>query len=373
MDEKTLNTELPFAFGLKNQGVNCFLNAVLQNILTLPTIRKEISQLCSSIKQTLDDNIKAISRIQPNEIKDLPTKDPNHQMETILLCELCRMSEHMPSKAELDKYKDKYKRTHDRLAEIMSALIDIVYIRVFGQARAAQQDSMQAMTYILGDTFERNAKIKSLYTFRRVKSIYCKYCQSAKLPTKDDQEFYINFSFSNKGQPGQENFLQMISYELSDLLYEPKEVKNENEAKDKIQCLDGCPQKNMAKKQCWKTMYLTEAPEILFVNVGRFGYSAGYPEKILEAIYRPDEILRLSFYDEQLRTTKFQFRYKLMSLIIHVSDRVDSGHYYCIARRYPDGWYELNDEKVTPIGAQLNLTDEILRNVYLLSYQKLTD
>jgi ubiquitin C-terminal hydrolase len=122
-------------------------------------------------------------------------------------------------------------------------------------------------------------------------------------------------------------------------------------------------------------------PNILCIQLKRFSYdrlSQTITKLTTNILIEPEKILDLSsiHYTTWLGltnlSTTISFRYRLISVCLHLSSSSINGHYVCLYRTNHSQWFLSDDERITEINQIDNVfqTSYVTENCYLLFYER---
>ena len=124
---------------------------------------------------------------------------------------------------------------------------------------------------------------------------------------------------------------------------------------------------------------LRQLPECLIVQLMRFSYIDGEIRKIHRpvAIPKTDMDLTNLLYDavinrEEIAAAGFNYKYNLYGVCMHLGgENTSYGHYVAFSLAADGQWYKLDDESVSRVNMDYQLSTKQLReNAYLLFYRK---
>lgn len=128
-----------------------------------------------------------------------------------------------------------------------------------------------------------------------------------------------------------------------------------------------------------KRSLLRQLPDCLVVQILRFSQSFGELTKLRKPVSVPLNGLDLTHLiidnvmdKEDLTGLRTNFKYDLYGVCVHLGgDCMSAGHYISFVKVQDGKWYKFDDEFVTAVNMEYELTTKLLReNAYLLFYRK---
>ncbi|KAJ3325253.1 Ubiquitin carboxyl-terminal hydrolase 36 [Boothiomyces sp. JEL0866] len=113
-----------------------------------------------------------------------------------------------------------------------------------------------------------------------------------------------------------------------------------------------------------KRITIHESPEILTLQLKRFGYRPG--SKVTRHIKFPERLL-LDPYLSANKITGKKVEYELYGVLMHSGHSTNSGHYFSFVKHTNGCWYKMNDEEVHPVNVQTVLS----QCAYMLFYSRI--
>lgn len=348
-----LQRYLPFAFGLANHGVYCFSNSFVQCILTSKKLIFAIEHLCKSELHEIERNLKS--------------ETYNNESLLTLFCQFAKISKIIPSHEERVKYPIKYthliKILNDLSTKFYKTINQVIFNVDRNRIRYEQQDAKQTLDYVLDKIRDKLGQdvTKELCMVERETVTECLKCRAHNYTNSSISEFYISYSFDSLAKDGIDNFQFAIQAESNYITTEIKEMPCR-----RTNCTNVKNQLQSAKQ-----IYLIKnLPQVLIVFIPR----ALFQKKETRPILRPDLELNLTAYPDRYVNNgrQVECKYQLIGLICHLGNDPNSGHYISIAKRHPFDWYKLNDSEFTKIQENTIFSNEVLRDVTILLYERLS-
>ncbi|XP_078266932.1 ubl carboxyl-terminal hydrolase 18-like isoform X2 [Rhinoraja longicauda] len=175
--------------------------------------------------------------------------------------------------------------------------------------------------------------------------------------------------------PSTETRFENIENSLSNF-FEPLTL----DAGNKCYC-EKCGQKTVTMKSYGKISY----PQILCLQMKRFCFTSNWGRTVKDYGFMAfPENLNLKTFGEESHSEMNEFRYQLMSVIVHIGSAT-FGHYYAYIRSFPEmSWYRFMDEHVSKatweevkstFGSPRKCSDrsgfQMDRTAYLLFYRRM--
>ncbi|KAJ3315883.1 hypothetical protein HDV04_000090 [Boothiomyces sp. JEL0838] len=113
-----------------------------------------------------------------------------------------------------------------------------------------------------------------------------------------------------------------------------------------------------------KRITIHESPEILTLQLKRFGYRPG--SKVTRHIKFPEKLV-LDPYLSESKVTGKKLEYELYGVLMHSGHSTNSGHYFSFVKHTNGCWYKMNDEEVHPVNVQTVLS----QCAYMLFYHRI--
>lgn len=134
-----------------------------------------------------------------------------------------------------------------------------------------------------------------------------------------------------------------------------------------------CLKNGKPKVEAEKKMYIWDLPEILIIQLKRFGMNQyGRATKTLSKVTFPINDLDLTKYLSPLNPEK-NAQYDLNGISEH-KGRYGSGHYIAYAKnRIKNEWYEFDDDDVTHVPNDKLNSEIVTKNAYILFYVRKLD
>lgn len=352
------NEHLPFAVGFKNPGVACFSNALLQGLITSKHLTEAVDNLCAISR----DEIKFELSRTPNLLRD---ENDRYKHLATLYCEITKVASRIPSEEERKKYSDKYNPILVQLNELTTKFYNSIN-SIFFNGRVNQQDSQEVLTRLMDGVFPSllsDEITKNLYRISRDEMQTCWSCGS-NTNIKNTNDTYITYNFTTQASAYGTNNLSfdLLIQTESNLLHDGKE---NTEFEQIRKCKSKCQNAYNKDQTIRQIFIIKKLPKLLFIHVPRYiSHNVRNTNKILSP---PNQLTLNTYNPTAANPITGTFRYNLIALICHVGE-VTSGHYYCIAKRYPNDWYELNDTRTTKLN---QIPDETWSRVALILYEQI--
>lgn len=354
------DTSFPFAINLRNNGISCFSNSLIQALVTLSDFRYIIKDLCTS-------NIGRIYQAEENK---------NNVAASIveILCEIFRALDQLPSIDEINKYSDKYKLKLNNLNYLTHNFYKLISRGIFNENEDGKGNRQQDSNELLVQLFDLiNIKNKS---FSHV--------------------YMVDTNIINKCDCCEELFGVIQNQKVNYLTYYHDSFENEESFKYNIENIPLNWNDNDFKNTLhpniisFNTTYISSVSSVLIIFIQRTGGELVGAElvngKLKGGVYinkkyngkisKPE--IDLIFDTNSYQEEKTRHKYNLVSALVHKGEESNNGHYYCIAKRYKNEWYMLNDmdDQIRPSKIDIDNTlksDDFLKNVTFLFYQKTCD
>lgn len=295
------DTYVPDAFGFKNMGSTCYLNALIQSLFS-----------CSSFVETFDKNKNELNYIT-NPISGIMVRGVEVMLNPEEPNRLDILSNFSPAIwCELIKYA--------------STRADIV------KFSGGQQCAREGF-YMIMDCMEHFMDIQRLFLHRDSIKLFCNKCDNW---TQAGDDTSIIFDVQPDLKTDQFKLFQELdpnhktSMNMNDFLYK------QHGYVDKDHICSICKEKCMK----YKIVNLVMAPEILVVLSKK--YSSDGSRKIDYMTPFPQELVFNGLCDDGTPT---KFYYDAVAQIEH-SGGLHGGHYWAICKRKNGVWYLLNDSHI---------------------------
>ena len=279
---------VPRGFGFVNHSAMCYLNSLLQSLLSLPSLFNILNQ------QHQNKEL-----INPLGIKLLEIYNQSMQYNNI---------------SDLNKniYQELVKISHYRLSNS-----EIKF-------DPGQQDIHEALSLIL-DGLENIQGINRLFMHRYKWSVFCDKCKKhTGEKMLDGKVFILEPSLKNE----QDIIFERVDPDFNKTMDLNRFIEIQKSCTDEFYACSQC--KTKSKK--FTETYITMVPEILSIMLKK------YKEKILTDF---PEMLTFTYIKDKSK----KLIYRLVAQVEHLGG-MSGGHYYAICKR-SDGWKTLNDSSVS--------------------------
>merc|ERR1712228_640686 len=370
--------------GILNRNLDCYINAIIQSLLSLPLFVSIFSNIASSEKaQHIGPCTKALYDI------------------FFLFC--------IPSKKKHSTMND-VNCNHTNYSNVRHPMSLIAILDGFRQSMGrqgnGQQDAQEFMLYIISSLHDemtlKKRKTKDGKSSISTCSNQAKYEEKKeengwKLVTKNvhkksfiAHKLQMNESLISQLFGGE--YYQMIKYKKSkrSVSYQPFFSISLDINGDKIKSVSAALQNNFCKahdieyKKGFgkKSELICKSPFFLILHFKRFLFEDGQCYKLNKYIAYDTKLnigSHLLFDKESMDQKKKKLRYELRSVIVHEGDFVTHGHYLSFCRREDfyvnkanknrrHQWLMFNDNKVE---GSIDLNTVKRQQAYCLLYQKM--
>jgi ubiquitin C-terminal hydrolase len=303
--------------GLKNLNSTCYLNSTLQSLLHTNILMKYF--LDNNNLNEIDGIVEPFS----NLAKKMSTANENTSIDP----------------TEFFKY---LKNNWETIKK---------------DSKNIQQDAAEVLDFILDQllTQSQSKFIKSLFYGKEKLLTKCKDTNMNEIKSEDDKSvlYFLRLSFPDKDN----------DITINDFLIKYKE---DEKLTDKLTD----PYWNNCKGEITKSISILEPPPILIIQLKRFEFKDKKTSKITKEVDIPLD-LDISDYttnkDENINT-----KYKLYSVIHHIGENFQSGHYTATIRDVDTDnakWYKYDDSTVTEVTNAENLFKKD-KEAYILFYAR---
>lgn len=273
--------------GLNNAGYNCWLNAFLQFLQNITSMRAEFSKI-APIKQFF---------------------------------------------IQYDRDKISGQRVSEYDTQVMRNYLSMMSNGVLSADSSVQEDAFEAFRIVMN--IENNTKFIRTITCQR--KFLKKGEKKPNVSGLHDQGNDLSFSSSEKTLPI--ILLPCKDYSNLDTMLD----KTDDLGSISLKCTDGATESFSMTQE---TISFDRPPEDLFVSLRRFEVNDGNLLKVSRSVKLPFK-LKLS---ERFTSNHKSMEYQLSSFICHLGSRIDSGHYIAYILRGSQ-WYECDDSKIREISA----------------------
>ncbi|CAK83088.1 unnamed protein product (macronuclear) [Paramecium tetraurelia] len=314
--------ELPI-IGFHNPKYNCYMNAALQCLLSIPKFIRKILKIQKQSNRQFTTACQDLIRLIQGTI-------PGQSINLDLLAFICQQ-----------KFKPTQQQdSHEFLLFILSQIQE----ELIGKKNSEKQEFLSATEAWETYTRRNPDLITELFTGQISNKNYCLKCKK----TCEVYDPILDLNLPIQNTPG----LQEIK--LMDCL---KNYFKEEQIFNDWQC-NLCQYKN---KFLLRQLQITHKPQFLIIHLKRFA-QVPRNQKIQNEISYP-EILNMKEYCTENVVNP---EYKLKGLISH-QGQINSGHYKAYTRRQ-NVWYEFDDDVVTIDKKNRHLTD---KGAYIIFYEAL--
>ncbi|EGC31790.1 hypothetical protein DICPUDRAFT_6348, partial [Dictyostelium purpureum] len=303
--------------GLYNIGNTCFMNSVLQCL----TYSSALANYMISGEHSKNCTNKSFCVFCSLEIHIIASHQATGKSITPLV--IAKNIEKVAPTFRIGRQED----SHEFFCFVIDSLQKVCLAK-FPKGSISPRDSM---TTVIGSIFGG-------YLRSQVK---CTVCQYESNTFDEFMDLCVEINQANSLTKGLQNFVK------------PEILDGENGYKCK-KC------KKLVKAE--KSLQIEISPPVLTVQIKRFSFLNSYGGKDNKHI-QFCQTLDLSPYMTQ---TNDHSIYDLNSVLVHLGDSTNSGHYYCYVKGSNGVWYKMDDSMVSQVSLQTVLRSK----AYMLFYTK---
>lgn len=392
-NEETLEETVPK--GLVNQGYVCFVNSIVQCLLSTPEFafriqhRMEMMQLeqdealdwrkqsLSLIEKKRNSNLNRLARELLLLMDKLAERDrgkavdPENFLDVCSSCTDLVTAEHQQQQDAEEFLSFLMNGLHDVLNETPKSInvVDVdraEYVRHQCAQEVRRSTSTNPESYsesvrrLAEIEWEEHSKsnqsvIAEMFSGQMVRGTICNQCQELSCTHQEIRVLQLDVNAAPNGHPIQiENCLQQFT--LAETL-----VGDEQRF-----CTGACQMKTD-----WTTQILLQRlPPYLIIQLKRFEHKAwsSYGRKLHVELSFPFTNLNMTPY-QFVRESTQPYVYDLYAICSHLGNTLDSGHYVAYTKQSDGTWNKYNDEIVTPMTVE-QVARETISTAYILFYKR---
>lgn len=296
--------------GLENLGNSCYLNSVMQALFHIPAFTQWL----------------------------LTNEEHNKDCKVCFICIL--LNTYRDSQSTIKRRSFPPKKIFSKIQDISNNFYEGV-----------QEDAHECFIGIIGAINNAHFLRSGIYPLESIfggtlrNSYWCHSCGNDKNNFTNESVFQIYVNVTNKN-------IKSISDGVKDFFNDPELIKYHCEI-----CSNNLQIKTF--REANKIISITLPPNIICVQLNRFAND------------NITKLTRTIFIDLELDLTNYTIlqgnptNYRLRSVICHEGETLSNGHYIAFGWTNK-GFYEFNDEKVSPISD----TDLQNKEAYLVFYEK---
>lgn len=315
-----------FPRGIKNYGVNCYLNSIFQSLLNLEGFRNFIIRAIRRRVWDMGSNGGDMSSYTGSwffVFLNLMVKTSGCSRPA----DPKKLLKHLCDRGEEDGFHANHNQqdAHEFFVFMRNRMNDALKcLEPKDQSNAMNTD----FRYQKENEENKLQDITQVFAGETNVQVLCEECDHAVSRVEEWEELVINITPENYKRGPYKSFQKAV-----DVSTRPIRLEG-------YTC-DNCKEQNT----CWKTSTFTHLPENLIVQLSLHTMNASLDTGKLMAKTKIDKNVVFDLYNTKYGWVE-SVRYKLKSVVLHQGNTLTSGHYFAALEAENGNWFICNDEDV---------------------------